>query len=112
MLVFELVFVCERLYGCSFILSVIFVIFKFFSWPVRVFVLRMCSVSALSSSGVTPAVSPVWGRAGGTAAAVPAVTACRMECVLLTPSAQTVSQASSFSITCLAHCCPINIIPP
>lgn len=30
MLVFELVFVCERLYGCSFILSVIFVIFKFF----------------------------------------------------------------------------------
>lgn len=47
------------------------------------------------SSGVTPAVSPAPGRAGETAAAVPAVTACRRERALLTPSAQTVSQPSS-----------------
>lgn len=60
---------------------------------------RMCSVAALSSSGVTPAVLPVWGRAGGTAAAVPAVTAYKRECVLLTRFAQTVSQWSSTSTT-------------
>lgn len=56
----------------------------------------LCSV--LSSSGVTPAVSPAWGQAGETAAAVPGGTACWMECVLITLSAQTVSQPSSPSL--------------
>lgn len=60
----------------------------------------LCSASVLSSSGVTPAVSPVRGRAGETAAAVPAGTACRRECVLLTLSAQTVSQPSFSSNRC------------
>lgn len=46
----------------------------------------------VSSSGVMPAVSPVWLRVGRTAAAVPEVTAFRKECVLSTQSAQTVSQ--------------------
>lgn len=91
-LVFML-FVVVCLFGCSLFLF----LSVFFLWAICAFV---CSVSVLSSSGVTPAVSPVWRRAGGTAAAVPAVTACRRERVLLTLCAQTVSQPSSSSITC------------
>lgn len=75
--------------------------FLFFGWgggSVHVLVYACVQSPCSPPSGVMPAVSPVWGQAGGTAAAVPAVTACRRECVLLTPSAQTVSQPSS--ITC------------
>lgn len=60
----------------------------------------MCSVSVLSSSGVMPAVSPVWVRVGRTAAAVPEVIAFRKACVLSTQSAQMVSQPAPSPITC------------
>lgn len=91
-LVLALMFVVAvRLYGVGF--SYFFCVC--FVWSGFLCEGFTCSLSVLLSSGVTPAVSPVWGRADGTAAAVPAVTACRGERVLLTPSARTVGRPSS-----------------